>query len=470
VISLETLERWLSRAAENEHLEFKEAKQQYDSIKLLRYCVALANERGGYLVLGVTDKVPRKVVGSAAFQNVGETKSWILEKLRMRVEITELAHPDGRVLVFEIPARPIGQPLSHDGAFLMRAGEELVPMTPDQLRRIFAEGQPGFLEQPAASNLEADAVVSLLDIQTYFDLIKRPLPATRDAIISRLQEERLVLLSTGRYQITNLGALLLAKDLTKFDTLRRKAVRVVKYKGRNKLETERDLTGTKGYAVGFSGLIGYINSQLPINEVVGQALREEVRMFPEIAIRELVANALVHQDFDETGTSVMVEIYADRIEISNPGQPLIRKERFVDEYKSRNERLADLMRRMGICEEKGSGIDKVVSSTEYYQLPAPDFRIQPHHTTTVLFAHQDFSEMEFADRVRACYLHGCLKYVSNEKMTNQSLRERFKLDASKAKSAQVSQIIAATVEQGLIRLDDEHAGSKRYAKYVPFWA
>jgi ATP-dependent DNA helicase RecG len=125
---------------------------------------------------------------------------------------------------------------------------------------------------------------------------------------------------------------------------------------------------------------------------------------------------------------------------------------------------------MGICEEKGSGIDKVVSSTEYYQLPAPDFRIQPHHTTTVLFAHQDFSEMEFADRVRACYLHGCLKYVSNEKMTNQSLRERFKLDASKAKSAQVSQIIAATVEQGLIRLDDEHAGSKRYAKYVPFWA
>lgn len=470
MISLEDLQHWLSGAPETEHLEFKEARQQYDTTKLLRYCVALANEGGGRLVLGVSDKPPRKVVGTSAFANTGQIKARILEALRIRVEVHELSHPDGRVLVFEIPSRPIGQPLHHEGTYLMRAGEDLVPMTSDQLKRILAEGQPGFLGADAGERIDADTVVSLLDVQSFFDLLKIPFPANREGVIARLISEKLLRADGSGYRITNLGALLLAKDLRGFDSLQRKAVRVVKYKGKNKLETERDLIGQKGYAVGFEGLISYVNSQLPMNEVIGQALREEVRMFPELAIRELVANALVHQDFDETGASVMIEIYTDRIEITNPGQPLIPTERFVDEYKSRNERLADLMRRMGICEEKGSGIDKVVYSTEYYQLPAPHVRVSPLHTTVVLYAHKEFSEMEPVERVRACYLHCCLKYVSNEKMTNQSLRERFKLEDTRAKSASVSQIIAATVAEGLIKLDDPENTSKRYAKYVPFWA
>lgn len=469
MISSQQLEHWLAGAPETEHLEFKEAKQQYDSTKLLRYCVALANEGGGYLVLGVSDKPPRRVVGTAAFPNPGQIKARLLEALRIRVDVHELQHPDGRVLVFEVPGRPIGQPLHYEGAYLMRAGEELVPMTADQLKRIFAEGQPGFLTGDASQLIEADVLISLLDVQTFFDLLKMPLPATREGIVTRLISEKLVRSDGGGYRITNLGALLLAKDLREFESLQRKAVRVVKYKGKNKLDTERDLIGQKGYAVGFEGLISYVNGQLPMNEVIGQALREEVRMFPELAIRELVANALVHQDFDETGGSVMIEIYTDRVEITNPGQPLIPTERFVDEYKSRNEKLADLMRRMGICEEKGSGIDKVVSSTEHYQLPAPYVRVSPMHTSVSLYAHKDFSDMEPVERVRACYLHCCLKYVSNEKMTNQSLRERFKLEDTRAKIASVSQIIAATVSQGLIKLDDPENASKRYSKYVPFW-
>lgn len=469
MISSQQLEHWLAGAPETEHLEFKEAKQQYDSTKLLRYCVALANEGGGYLVLGVSDKPPRRVVGTAAFPNPGQIKAKLLEALRIRVDVHELQHPDGRVLVFEIPTRPIGQPLHHDGAYLMRAGEDLVPMTADQLKRIFAEGQPGFLTGDASQLIDADVLISLLDVQTFFDLLKMPLPATREGILARLISEKLVRADGMGYRITNLGALLLAKDLREFESLQRKAVRVVKYKGKNKLETERDLIGQKGYAVGFEGLISYVNSQLPMNEVIGQALREEVRMFPELAIRELIANALVHQDLDETGSSVIVEIYTDRVEITNPGQPLIPTERFVDEYKSRNEKLADLMRRMGICEEKGSGIDKVVFSTEYYQLPAPYVRVSTLHTTVALYAHKDFADMEPIERVRACYLHCCLKYVSNEKMTNQSLRERFKLEDTRAKIASVSQIIAATVGQGLIKLDDPENASKRYSKYVPFW-
>lgn len=156
-----------------------------------------------------------------------------------------------------------------------------------------------------------------------------------------------------------------------------------------------------GYAVGFQGLLEFINSLVPSNEVIQQSLRQEFKMFPEIAIRELVANALIHQDFMETGTSVVVEIYDDRMEISSPGTPFIPTDRFIDEYQSRNEKLADMMRRLGICEEKGSGVDKVVFSSEAYQLPAPDFRSSERRTTVVLFAHKDIEDMDRNDRIRA---------------------------------------------------------------------
>nr|WP_229641741.1 ATP-binding protein [Waterburya agarophytonicola] len=78
--------------------------------------------------------------------------------------------------------------------------------------------------------------------------------------------------------------------------------------------------------------------------------------------------------------------------------PTIKVERFIDEYRSRNEKLADIMRRFNICEEKGSGIDKVIDAAETYQLPAPDFRVGETPTTAILFAHQDFSDMSKSDR------------------------------------------------------------------------
>ena len=146
------------------------------------------------------------------------------------------------------------------------------------------------------------------------------------------------------------------------------------YTGNSKLETRIDQVGTKGHAVGFQGLVRFIMGQLPQNEVIEDALRKQVKLVPEIVIRELVANALIHQELREEGTSVMVEIYARRVEISNPGEPIVPVERFIDGYQSRNERLADFMRRFGICEEKSSGIDKVIQAAEVYQLPAPDFR------------------------------------------------------------------------------------------------
>ena len=165
-----------------------------------------------------------------------------------------------------------------------------------------------------------------------------------------------------------------------FDDLARKAVRIIVYDGNSKIKTKRDMTEVRGYAVSFVSVVQYIMSQLPASEVIEDALRDNASVFPELAIRELVANAIIHQDFTLSGNSVMVEIYDNRIEISNPGQPIITVDRFIDEYQSRNEKLANVMRRLRICEEKGSGIDKALFEIELFQLPALDIRVSETRT------------------------------------------------------------------------------------------
>jgi predicted HTH transcriptional regulator len=464
----EQIDLWRQSPSEQQRLEFKEAKTQFDNRKLYEYCVALANEGGGYLLLGIANKPPRPVVGTQAFRDPVAMAEKLFEAVGFRVDIEEVAHPDGRVLVFHIPTRLRGTAYHLEGKYLMRSGESLVPMSEDQLRRIFAEGKPDWLEEHTKTGLDAQQVVDLLDTQTFFELHKLPYPTDRGGVIDRLSRERLIDETGGVYAIRRIGALLLAKRLDDFPDLARKAPRVVVYTGISKVETRLDQAGAKGYAVGFQGLIRFVMAQLPQNEVIEDALRKEVKLVPEVAIRELVANALIHQDLIMGGASVMVEIYSNRVEISNPGEPVVPVERFIDGYQSRNERLADLMRRMGICEEKSSGIDRVVQAAEVFQLPAPDFRVGHRRTVVTIYGPRPFEDMGREDRVRACYQHCALKWVMSERMTNQSLRERFHLPENKAAIA--SQVIAATIEAGLIKADEEVGGSRKYARYLPFWA
>lgn len=462
------IDLWRSASLEHQRLEFKEAKNQFDNRKLYEYCVALANEGGGQLLLGVADTPPRAVVGTAAFNDPVAMAEKLFEALGFRVDIEAVAHPDGRVLVFHIPSRPRGTAYHLDGKYLMRAGGTLVPMSEDQLRRIFAEGGPDWVEEHSKTGLAGQQVVDLLDTQAFFELLKLPYPTDRAGVLDRLTTERLIDLKGGSYAIRRIGALLLAKKLADFDDLARKAPRVVVYNGTSKLDTKLDQTGTEGYAVGFQGLIRFTMGQLPQNEVIEDALRKEVKLVPEVAIREVVANALIHQDFPMTGASVMVEIYANRVEISNPGEPLVPVDRFIDGYQSRNERVADLMRRMHICEEKSSGIDRLVQAAEAFQLPAPAFRVGLKRTIVVIFGLKPFEDMDRDDRVRACYQHCSLKWVMSERMTNQTLRARFHLP--EAKAATVSQVISAALEAGVVKLDEKAGGSRRFARYLPFWA
>ena len=207
---------------------------------------------------------------------------------------------------------------------------------------------------------------------------------------------------------------------------------------------------------------------MPSNEVVDNALCKKVTEYPIIAFRELVANALIHQDFSISGTSPMIEIFSNRIEITNPGKPLIDPLRFVDHNpESRNELLARFMRRLNICEERGSGFDKVILECENNQLPAPEITVSKRFTRIVLYGHKTFNQMDKQNKIRACYLHSCLKYVSGEYMTNQSLRDRFNIEEHNYSIA--SRIIAETIRTGLIKDYDSENKSKKFAKYVPFW-
>jgi predicted HTH transcriptional regulator len=322
----------------------------------------------------------------------------------------------------------------------------------------------------AASAATGDEILTRLDYPKYFELSSQALPDNRAGILERMSIDRLIVpRSSDSFDITSLGAILFAKQLSTFGSLARKAFRVVRYRGTNRVETEYEKLGKRGYAAGFEGLIAYINDHVPRNEVLGQALRRDLRMYPERAIRELVANSIIHQDFAMTGTGPMVEIFDDRMEISNPGLPLIDPLRFIDHApRSRNEMLADLMRRLGICEERGSGFDKVVFETEVFQLPAPDIRVDSTHTRIVLFGHQKLSEMDRLDKVRACYQHCALLYVSNKRMTNSTLRERFQIPEREYFVA--SRIIRDTINAGLIKSEDSESKSRKHARYVPFWS
>ena len=324
-----------------------------------------------------------------------------------------------------------------------------------------------FLLKDAKMNLSLSDIPKYISTETYFDLLQIPYPTTLENVIMRFKEENFVSEYDGLYSVTNLGALLFAKNLNDFGSLARKSMRVIKYQSNNRINTEREIISDKGYAIGLPMLMEMISGQLPANEAIGNILRKDVRMYPEIAVRELVVNSIIHQDFAVKGFPT-VEIFSDRIEISNPGQPVINSDRFIDEYSSRNEKLADIMRRMGFCEEKGSGLDKTVFHIELFQLPAVKITVQENRTILTLYSYKTLNDMSKEEKIRACYQHSCLKYVSNEIMTNQTLRERFGIEEHNA--ALASRIIKDTVEMGLIKEDNPDNRSRKFRRYSPWWA
>lgn len=466
---------------ETEWLEFKVNNVRPEmigrSISALSNAAALIGKPRAYMIWGIND-ANHDIVGAdfvLASQKVGneQLENWLLRSLNPSIDFRfhEIGVDGKSVVILEIDYAS-QRPIAFKNEEFIRVGSLTKKLReyPEKERALWRVFDRVWFEQGiAAEHLDSDSVLSMLDYPSYFELLEMPIPDGRNAVLDALQSDRLITRSeAGGWSITNLGAILFAKNIGEFPHIRRKAMRVIQYKGSGRFETLREQSGVKGYAVGFSGLIDYIMTLLPSNEIIEQSLRKTMPMFPELAIRELVANALIHQDFLVTGAGPMVEIFDDRIEITNPGNPLVDTDRFVDSPpKSRNEDLAALMRRFRICEERGSGIDKVVLQVELFQLPAPLFDATGESTRVTMFAHKSLSDMDKIERVRSCYIHACLRYVTGQPINNTSIRERFGILERNAATA--SKILTETIEAGQIIIRDPAAGYRNRA-YLPYWA
>lgn len=465
---------------EKQWVEFKRGNA--DDKVIGKLCSALANgaraddREVAYVIWGIDD-ASRDVVGTTFnpdAKKVGEQvfQMWLAQMLNPSPAFSfrSVNHPYGRVVLLEIPAATVA-PVEFEGTAYIRIGSATPKLSdyPDRYQKLINNLRPYVWEKGVAKGyVDADTVLKLLDYPKYFSLIDQPLPDGKAAILERLAAEQLIARDVGGgWNITNLGAILFANDIAQFDpSLARKAVRFVAFAGKGKADTVTHRhDGKKGYASGFEGLVGYINGLLPANEHIGAALRQKQPLFPELAIRELVANALIHQDMTISGTGPQVELFADRIEITNPGRSLLPADRMIDlPPRSRNEMLASLMRRMGFCEEQGSGLDKVVTSIELYQLPPLKLQTSEGSTQAILYGPRSFAEMSRSERVRACYQHAVLKWLHGEKMRNVTLCERFGID--KRNAAQVSQVLNAALNEKLIKVaDPEHPKSG----YWPWW-
>ncbi len=466
---------------ETEWVEFKHNRaipgEIGEYISALSNSAALYEKASAYVIWGVDDKT-HEIIGTTFKPNSEkkgneELESWLLRMLNPKIHFKffDFEYNNKNVVILEI-ASAFRHPVQfqHNEYIRIKSNKKKLKDFPEKERelwRIF--DKTPFELLLAKKEFTDDEVIALIDYPSYFDLLNLPLPSNKNGILETFEsEDMIVKTDTNKWNITNLGAILFAKKISNFPLLKRKAFRVILYKDNSRIETIKELIGKKGYATGFEDLIEYITSLLPSNEIIEKALRKKTLMYPEIAIRELVANMVIHQDFFLTGQGVMIEIFSDRIEITNPGKPLVNVNRFLDTPpKSRNERLASFMRRIGVCEERGSGIDKVVHQTELYQLPAPLFEVVEGSTRAILFAHKPLNKMDKSDRIRACYLHTCLKYVNRENTTNASLRERFGIE--KQNSAVISRIIRDTIESKLIKDANPSIKSRKYATYIPFW-
>lgn len=467
--------------AETSWVEFKE--NNADPLKIgqlisaLSNAARLADQHFAYLLWGVRDA--DHSVASTTFEPSSQIQQgqplefWLAQRLLPDVAFAfkPIDYRGARLVLLEIPAAATS-PVEFERSAYIRIGSATPRLSdhPERLKALWAKLQPYVWETGiAAQFLTGDEVLVRLDYASYFEFTEQPLPDNRVGIFDKLVADRIVQPDVGEHwNISNLGAILFAKRLSDFSSsMARKAVRFVAYDGLNRANTvTHRQDGQRGYASGFKGLIDYIDGLLPHNEHIGRAFREETPLYPSIAIRELIANALIHQDMTITGASPLIEMFKDRLEITNPGQPLVQPERFLDSPpRSRNEALASLMRRMRLCEEQGTGIDKVIVSVELHQLPPPDFRTEGDAVRVVLFAPRRFADMTPEERVRACYQHAALKYVSGQRMTNSTLRERFGIDPQNA--AQASTVIRQALAVSLIRPADT---THPRAGYVPFWA
>lgn len=466
---------------ESQWIEYKANKAEPEmigaDISALANAAVLAERNYAYMIWGVDD-ASHEIKGTTvniAYKKVGneELENWLRHQLSSNADFEIFFEKrDGRLLVVLRICAAVLRPVAFGKVSYIRIGsytKKLHDLPEVQARLWDRLKNFNFENQASLTDLDMATAVRMLDASELFSEAKVPEPTNIEGYAKLFCDEKIMLRQDdGRYSITNLGAILFARNLADFPRVSRKAVRVIEYNGTNRLNMTREIDGKKGYAAGFENLIQFILALTPASEPIIGGLRKPMSVYPEIAIRELVANALIHQDFTIRGAGPLIEIFDDRIEISNPGKCLVSVERIVDcSPRSRNEDIAAIMRRMHICEEAGGGWDKAILGCEGKYLAAPQIVLYDESVRVTILSKSDFDKMTKYEKLWACYLHACILYVERKCMTNTSLRQRFGL--GEESSSNISRLIRDTLANGKIKPFDPET-ARRYMKYVPFWA
>lgn len=358
-------------AIEGERLEFKSAKAAFSFDELAKYCCALANEGGGKILLGVTDRRPREVVGTAAFPQPEDTRRSIVEQLHHAVDVTEIAHPEGRVLVFEPRPRPLGMPVKFKGIYWAREADSLVSMPEERLRRVFDESGHDF-----SADICAGATPEDLSPDAIEDFRRRWMAKPGNAAVAELSREQLL---RDTELLTDSGLTYAA--LVLFGT--RKALG--KYLARSEVVFEYRSSEAPGpaqqreeYREGFfrfyDRLWDVINLRNDKQHYQDGLFILDIPTFAERSVREAILNAVSHRDY-RLGGSVFVRQYARRLEVDSPGgfPHGITVENILDRQSPRNRLIAETLARCGLVERAGQGMDRMFEESIRQGKALPDF-------------------------------------------------------------------------------------------------
>lgn len=447
-----------------------------EDVSALANSAVLADRDYAYMIWGVDDKT-HQVIGTVVRlkqekKGNQEIENWLRFLLSDNADFEFLSTDiEGKHVEILRIAKAVGRPVKFMKIDYIRSGSYTKKLSEfpaletrlwDKLRQVHFE------DMYAKTDLTPKEIFTVLDCEAYFSMADINLPSSFEGYIHYLTEDNIIARQdNGLYAITNLGAILFARKLSEFPRLGRKAMRIVSYDGVSRLMIQKEETINEGYALCFENLVTLVNTILPSKEDIENARSVIKSVFPLPAIREAMANSMIHQDLYITGAGPVVEIFSNRVEITNPGTPLIDIMRIVDNPpKSRNEKLASLMRRLKMCEELGRGWDRMVLSCEIQLLPAPRILIYQESTKVVLFSSLAFANISSEDKVWSTYLHACLKYIEGDALTNTSLRERFGLKVTS--SGQISRLIKDVVTKGLLKPLDPNT-APRYMRYIPKW-
>jgi len=430
-VTLEELHQWMAMPSENEHLEFKEAKNNFHFETLVKYCCALANERGGRIILGVSDKPPRKVVGTSVFKSPERTIAGLIERLHLRIDMDEVAHPDGRVLVFHVPSRPLGMAIQVNGAYWMRRGADIVPMLPDMLKRIFAETGFDF-----SNEICEKTTIDDLDPMAIEEFRQRWVKKSGSKGMDNITPSQLLndaeLIRAGG--ITFAALVLLGKRKS-LGVLLSNAEVVFEYRSSESfIHHQQREEFRAGLFLFYDKLWNLINSRNDLQHYQDGFFIWDIPTFNEEVVREAILNAVCHRDYRLAG-SIFIRQFPAGIEIVSPGgfPEGITVENLLYQQSPRNRRIAETLARCGLVERSGQGFDKIFTACIRETKPLPDFsRTDDYHVyLTLQGTIQDPAFLRFLEKIgsetqRSFYVDDflVLNYLRTAKPVPNNLKYR----------------------------------------------